>query len=117
MVVGVIGRPVVQHVDQESGIGPAQIQRQQMGGLSVADLPIKLVTRKNHVLGMVDGVLGEIVVNLVVLEFRQEHAQILLQHVEVLIVLDRLNKRVTQNHASVSLVQVKSNLPLENPAP
>ena len=38
---------------------------------------------------MVDGVLGEIVVNLVVVENRQEHAQILLQNGEVLGVLDR----------------------------
>ena len=38
---------------------------------------------------MVDGVLGEIVVKLVLVENRQEHAQILLQNGEVVNVLDR----------------------------
>jgi len=68
---------------------------------------------------MVVGVLGKLVVKRVVLENRKENAQNLLQHMEVLSVLDRRQKRVTQNNAAahVSLVQVKSNLPLENPTP
>jgi len=114
----VIGRPVVQNVEKDSRIGPAQIQIQQTGGLSVVDLKVKIVT-KNHVRCLVVGVLGVLVVKRVVLENRIEHAQILLQHMEVLSVLDRRQKRVTQKNAAdrVSLVQVKSNLPLENPAP
>ena len=60
---------------------------------------------------MVLGVLGVVVVKLVVVEKRQDHA---------LRVKDCRKTLVTQNHALknfVSLVQVKSNLPLENPAP
>ena len=50
---------------------------------------------------MVVGVLGEVVVKLVVLEYGQEPAQILLQHTEVLGVLDLHTKRATHKHALV----------------
>ena len=48
---------------------------------------------------MVVGVLGEVVVYLVVLEYRKEHAQILCQKMEVLSVLDLQIKLVTYKHA------------------
>ena len=44
---------------------------------------------------MVDGVRGVDVVSLVIQEFRQEHAQILPQQMEVLSVLDLQTKLVT----------------------
>ena len=50
---------------------------------------------------MVGGVLGEVVVNLAVLEFRQELAQIRHQHMEVLSVLDLQVKLVTCKHVKI----------------
>ena len=48
---------------------------------------------------MVVGVLGEVVVNLAVLEYRKEHAQILSQHMGEVCVLDPQIKLVTSKHA------------------
>ena len=48
---------------------------------------------------MVAGVLGEVVVYLVVLEYRKEHAQILPQHMGEVCVLDLQVKLVTYKHA------------------
>ena len=47
------------------------------------------------------GVLGEVVVYLVVLEIRKEHAQILRQKMEVLSVLDLQDRVATLKHALV----------------
>ena len=52
---------------------------------------------------MVVGVLGEVVPNPVVLEFRQEHAQILHQQMEGLSVLDLQVKLVTRKHVLVMI--------------
>ena len=50
---------------------------------------------------MVVGLLGQIVISLVVLEFRQEHAQIQHQQMEDLAVLDLQVNLVTHKHVLV----------------
>ena len=50
-----------------------------------------------------DGVLGEVVVNRVVLAVRHEHAQILRRKMEVLSVLDLKVKGVTQKDVVINL--------------
>ena len=64
---------------------------------------------------MVVGVLGEVVANLVALEFRQEHAQILHQQMEVLSVLDLQVKIATLKHVLVIIfifILHQNHLPL-----
>jgi len=51
---------------------------------------------------MVVGLLGRVVVNLVVLENRQEHAQIQHQQMEDLTVLDLQVNRVTHKHVLIN---------------
>ena len=58
---------------------------------------------------MVVGVLGQVVVHPVVLEYRQEHVQILHQHMEDLSVRDRQVKLVTRMLAQVINLYFLSN--------
>ena len=120
LVVGVLGVLVANPVVPEVRQGHAQILHQQMVDPCVLEIQVKLVTRKHvlvrfflfstriyHLLTnlylqlMVVGVLGEVVANPVVPEVRQEHAQILEQHSEVVVVLDLQVKLATLKHVLV----------------
>ena len=63
---------------------------------------------------MVDGVLGEVVANLVDLAVRQEHAQILNQHMQDPSVLDLQVKFVTLKNVLVMIFLPHQNLPFVN---